>query len=47
MLGELAGGYDVVVIARPAAANASFSDVRASLRTLLRKSGVLKSGRDS
>ncbi|OFX15665.1 MAG: ribonuclease P protein component [Armatimonadetes bacterium RBG_16_58_9] len=47
MLAELAGGYDLVVIARPPAANASFSDIRASLRTLLRRSGVLKGGRDS
>ena len=40
LLPEIEPGCDVVVVARSAAATASHSSIRASLRALLRRSGV-------
>lgn len=38
---RISGSYDVVIIARRAAAGASFSDVKADLEKILKRMGVL------
>jgi ribonuclease P protein component len=41
-LSQVKSGYDLVLIARPAAANATFWDIKQSIDSLLRRSGLLR-----
>ena len=39
---ELAGGYDIIVAARPASANAGYKEVEAAYLNVLKRQGCLK-----
>ena len=39
-LGDIGAGYDLLLIARPDAAGASFAELRSALATLLERAGI-------
>lgn len=46
MLPEIAGGYDVIIVARVKAARAVYADLRGALRGLFEKAGLLQTFND-